>query len=792
MPSPDNSTVMEQDQDYDISSQNSPELLEIKQSPLRSPGSPGHRESATPMILEARDRDPHAIGYLGKQPVYVMPVHQQESFKSLPPQHVVGETLRETLRITSPVVSPPPLSGICHIQIVEEPEEKFRFRYKSEMQGTHGCIHGRTYTKKSKKFPTIQIQNVPMEVLTVRVRVALYTNEKPRNHHVHKVMWKQSSDFEQNFVEFDVTRSQGFRQTWQGLGIIHTSRKYIDETLFNRIKKVFLEQKGAQINNPNPQLADAEELQLKSDANAMGKKVTDKLNTVVLGFEAFRVDHGIYRPLCSMAFSNPINNLKNPSTGELKICRISAFAGSVNGGDEIFIFIERVKKGDIHVRFFELDKDEERVWEDFGEFQEGDVHHQYAIAFKTPPYKDLSASQDVGVFFELYRPSDGAFSEPKAFRYKPSEESRLRKRARISHAHLAIRSQPLPVDTTPVIQTQYQKVEQIEVQDEEQSSINLTSIIDTLLKDEEYMEHLNEPSPYDHVQNVSSDIVPDLLVFSRPLLNMGVNELSLNMNQLGTIASDSCTPNPRPGVASDLSNDVLNTMTQAMYNLTTSNDKEQTRKQIRDSMVDVTNNEGNNIIHIAVINRQVDALKLIIDMVNKVDVGDILDEPNRIGSSALHLAVETNQPEAVSMLLASKTYPNKLDRDGDTAVHIAIRENNMVILKNLLRFHADPNIPNHFGKFPLHIAVENNLIQIVKVLLENGIDVDARDQVAGRTAIHLAVERQLEDMVFCLVKEAKVDLAREDYNGVTAVELAEGFKSTNIKKILAKGLKKQI
>ena len=72
----------------------------------------------------------------------------------------------------------------------------------------------------------------------------------------------------------------------------------------------------------------------------MGKEITDKLNTVVLGFEAFRVEGGIYYPLCSMAFTNPINNLKNPSTGDLKICRISAFSGSVTGGDEIFIFIE--------------------------------------------------------------------------------------------------------------------------------------------------------------------------------------------------------------------------------------------------------------------------------------------------------------------------------------------------------------------------------------------------------------------------------------------------------------------
>ena len=113
--------------------------------------------------------------------------------------------------------------------------------------------------------------------------------------------------------------------------------------------------------------------------------MTEKLNTVVLGVEAFRVDeHGIYRPLCPMVFSNPINNLKNPSTGELKICRISAFAGSVEGEEEVIILIERVKKGDIHVRFFELDQDEERVWEELAEFQEGDVHHQYAIVFKTP------------------------------------------------------------------------------------------------------------------------------------------------------------------------------------------------------------------------------------------------------------------------------------------------------------------------------------------------------------------------------------------------------------------------
>lgn len=78
----------------------------------------------------------------------------------------------------------------------------------------------------------------------VRLRVALYTNEKPRKHHVHKIMWKQFSDREQDFIEVDVPRKNGFKHNWQGLGIIHTSRRFIDETIFNRIQKVFLEQRS--------------------------------------------------------------------------------------------------------------------------------------------------------------------------------------------------------------------------------------------------------------------------------------------------------------------------------------------------------------------------------------------------------------------------------------------------------------------------------------------------------------------------------------------------------------------
>ena len=103
---------------------------------------------------------------------------------------------------------------------------------------------------------------------------------------------------------------------------------------------------------------------------------------------------------------------------------------------------------------------------------------------------------------------------------------------------------------------------------------------------------------------------------------------------------------------------------------------------------------------------------------------------------------------------------------------------------------ANANTSNNFGKFPLHIAVEHNLLDIVTILLDAGADVDAGEQVSGKTPLHLAIERSLEDMVQLLVREGQADLSRQDFSGVSPADQAEHCKSTNIKKILAKEMRK--
>lgn len=117
-------------------------------------------------------------------------------------------------------------------------------------------------------------------------------------------------------------------------------------------------------------------------------------------------------------------NTESPDAGELKIVRISRFSGLVTGGTEVYILCEKVNKKDIKVRFYELDSKGNQQWTAFGTFTEADVHHQVAIVFRAPAYRDQHITRPVHVYFQLYRVRDGECSEPRSFIYKPKMDHR--------------------------------------------------------------------------------------------------------------------------------------------------------------------------------------------------------------------------------------------------------------------------------------------------------------------------------------------------------------------------------
>jgi len=46
---------------------------------------------------------------------------------------------------------------------------------------------------------------------------------------------------------------------------------------------------------------------------------------------------------------------------------------------------------------------------------------QYAIVFRTPPYRDPNIQNSVQVFIQLRRPSDDETGDPKPFQYIPQD-----------------------------------------------------------------------------------------------------------------------------------------------------------------------------------------------------------------------------------------------------------------------------------------------------------------------------------------------------------------------------------
>jgi nuclear factor NF-kappa-B p105 subunit len=85
------------------------------------------------------------------------------------------------------------------LEIVEEPTDKpFRFRYKSEMHGTHGSLMGARTERSKRTYPTVALRN--FNFAKAIIRCSLYQVPKKngeRSPHSHKLVIRKG-DIEQN------------------------------------------------------------------------------------------------------------------------------------------------------------------------------------------------------------------------------------------------------------------------------------------------------------------------------------------------------------------------------------------------------------------------------------------------------------------------------------------------------------------------------------------------------------------------------------------------------------------
>ncbi|XP_013771872.1 nuclear factor NF-kappa-B p105 subunit-like [Limulus polyphemus] len=306
------------------------------------------------------------------------------------------------------------------LKIIEQPTNSIRYRYKSE-KGSHGGLTGKSSTTSNKTYPTVKIENFqPQHNQQVYVKATLYSVGDEQKPHVHKLMGKDCDSEGTCNMKLNSNGTARLEKTF----IQHVGKEGAIQAL------------GARKTKENCWHHDTQKCKLREDVEQEAKDMD--LNRVRICFMAFVRNPacpGYCQPLCQPVFSDIIANQKCPDVGELKITRISKYTGFCTGNEEVFLLCEKVNKKDIKIRFFEEDREGNILWEGCGDFSENDVHHQVAIVFRTPAYKDRNIKEDVNVKIQLYRQKDNHCSGNIDFLYTPAEYDReevKRKRQKIS------------------------------------------------------------------------------------------------------------------------------------------------------------------------------------------------------------------------------------------------------------------------------------------------------------------------------------------------------------------------
>ena len=145
---------------------------------------------------------------------------------------------------------------------------------------------------------------------------------------------------------------------------------------------------------------------------------------------------------------------------------------------------------------------------------------------------------------------------------------------------------------------------------------------------------------------------------------------------------------------------------------------------------------------------QTDIVAFLISKGDDVNVKDLL------GFTPLHIAAMMNRKEVVELLIDKGADVNAKDNEGRTPLSWANQEGHDEIVKFLIAKGADVS---------LHFAAGLGDITIVKSLIEDGADVNAKDE-RGQTPLHVAVARGHVEVAELLInKGANVNAKRGKY-----------------------------
>ncbi|OWK07458.1 NFKB2 [Cervus elaphus hippelaphus] len=663
--------------------------------------------------------------------------------------------------IVEPKEPAPETADGPYLVIVEQPKQRgFRFRYGCEGP-SHGGLPGASSEKGRKTYPTVKICNYEGPA---KIEVDLVTHSDPPRAHAHSLVGKQCSELGVCAV------SVGPKDmTAQGSVFAPGPRALRVWGIWRESWEVVME--GTEEESRGRMYAhcpEAERRELEQEAKEL-KKVMD-LSIVRLRFSAFlRASDG--------SFSLPLK--PSPGASNLKISRMDKTAGSVRGGDEVYLLCDKVQKDDIEVRFYE---DDENGWQAFGDFSPTDVHKQYAIVFRTPPYHKMKIERPVTVFLQLKRKRGGDVSDSKQFTYYPLVEDKEEVQRKRRKA-LPTFSQPfgggshmgggsggsaggyggagggggsLGFFPSSLAYSPYQSgAAPMGCYPGGGGGAQMAAETPSVDAGEEAAEPSAPPGTPQREQQA-----PELLHRAR----------EYNARLFG-LAQRSARALLDYGVTAD-----ARSLLAGQRHLLTAQDE-----------------NGDTPLHLAIIHGQTSVIEQIAHVIYHAPHLGVVNITNHLHQTPLHLAVITGQTKVVSFLLQVGADPALLDRHGDSAVHLALRAGASApdLLCALLRsgVPAMPqllHVPDFQGLYPVHLAVRARSPECLDLLVESGAEVEAAERQGGRTALHLATEMEELGLVTHLVTKLRANVNARTFAGNTPLHLAAGLGSPTLTRLLLK------
>ncbi|MGH0133518.1 UNVERIFIED_CONTAM: hypothetical protein FKN15_054348 [Acipenser sinensis] len=671
----------------------------------------------------------------------------------------------------------------------------FRFRYECEGP-SHGGLPGASSEKNKKTYPTVKIYN---HVGYARVEVQLVTHSDPPRVHAHSLVGKQCSE----------------HGVFNNLGILHVTKKGVNEVLTKRLTAERRRQKGDDAvitEQEEKEIAnEARELGKVMDLNVVRLKFTAYLQDSNGGFTlALKpvisqpiYDSSEYTPIHSSQFlvCLPVCLSPSPSTTApiydsseyspihssqflvcLPVClspspsttAVSTVQYILSLSHFILLSFNKMVHHLILLCIIQAGHQDSHMYRD--------AYHigtcvssyeclvaplsladsaplclspllQYAIVFKTPPYRRNQIDRPITVFLQLKRKKGGDASEPKQFTYHPQ----IQDKEEVQRKKL----KPLP----------------------------------------HYQDHYGRGGaggppggfgaggpgggggggffPFPHSVNSSFSCNPMGGGYQ------GGTQMPAAAQRQDSPASSGApqgglTPQQQLIQIASLLQSKATLMARrtarALLDYASTGDARMLLA-VQRQLCGVQDENGDTPLHLAIIHQQASVVEKLVQVIVSIPDQRILNQSNHLRQTPLHLAVITKQYKIVDFLLKAGADPTPLDHYGNSVLHLATSTGDEHMLRILL-IHLKPhsryllNTPDYNGLYPLHLAVQRSGEQCLRMLVGAGAKVNAVERKSGCTALHLAVQQDLFAVACLLITELNADVNVCSFGGNTPLHLA--------------------